>query len=90
MFMLVLHLQQAKVNNSSKQREDVGVELYGVQQELARHQNLREGKENEYKEKHERRVHMEQQLQEVRQMYIDSQRTVNEEKKKGNLCQCHY
>ena len=39
--------------NKKKEREDVGVELYGVQQELARHQMMLEKQHDEFAQKNQ-------------------------------------
>ena len=73
------------MNARQKQREDVGVELYGVQQELATHQMKLEGYHDTHATENQRRLHMDQQLADVRQLYKDKQLGVNSEKKKGRF-----
>jgi hypothetical protein len=71
------------VTARAKQREDVGVELYGVQQELALHQMKLEGLHDAHAAESQRRQHMDQQLADVRHHYKDKQLAVNGERKKG-------
>lgn len=71
------------------QREDLGVELYGIQQELARYQMLLEKCHDDYAELEQDRKKTEQKLGDVRNMYKDSQLFVNKEKKKGALYSPH-
>lgn len=70
------------MRNRKKEREDLGVDLYGVQQELARYQMMLEKKHDEFAEVQQTRKQEEQQLEDVRDMYKDIQYTVNQEKKK--------
>ncbi|XP_025098485.1 coiled-coil domain-containing protein 40-like isoform X2 [Pomacea canaliculata] len=66
-----------------KEREDLGVDLYGVQQELARYQMMLERNHDEFSQKNQLRQRHEQELVDVRHVYKDTQLTVNMEKKKG-------
>ncbi|XP_060084117.1 coiled-coil domain-containing protein 40-like [Ylistrum balloti] len=79
---LELRELEEALRNRKKEREDLGVELYGVQQELARYQMMLEKNHDEYSQLAQARIQEEQQLQDVRSMYKDSQTTVNKEKKK--------
>lgn len=67
----------------SEEREDAGVELYGIQQELARHQMMLEKEHDNFSKSAQARSQVEQQLNDVRVMYRENQTKVNEEKKKG-------
>ncbi|XP_046379305.2 coiled-coil domain-containing protein 40-like isoform X2 [Haliotis rufescens] len=80
-----LELRELEENLRSKKRnrEDLGVELYGVQQELARYQMMLEQNHDEYSTLNQDRQHEEQQLDEVRSLYKDNQLAVNKEKKRG-------
>jgi hypothetical protein len=66
-----------------KDREDIGVDLYGVQQELARYQMTLEGKHDEFSSVNQQRNQEEQQLFEVRDMYKQTQGHFNSEKKQS-------
>ncbi|XP_021370653.1 coiled-coil domain-containing protein 40-like isoform X2 [Mizuhopecten yessoensis] len=79
---LELRELEEALRNRKKEREDLGVELYGVQQELARYQMMLEKHHDEYSQLAQARLQEEQQLQDVRAMYKESQTTVNKEKKK--------
>ncbi|GFR74317.1 coiled-coil domain-containing protein 40 [Elysia marginata] len=70
-----------------KEREDLGVELYGVQQELARYQMLLEQKHDQVADLKQERQKEEQELTDVRSLYKDSQTIVNKERKKGSELQ---
>lgn len=70
-----------------KVREDLGVELYGVQQELARYQMMLEQKHDTVAGLKQERQKEEQELVEVRSLYKDGQLVVNKEKKKGSELQ---
>lgn len=71
------------MRNRKKEREDLGVDLYGIQQELARYQMMLEKKHDEFSEVQQTRKQEEQQLEDVRSMYKDLQYNVNQEKKKS-------
>ena len=66
-----------------KDRETVGVELYGVQQELARHQMMLEKNHDEHSKCNQDRSQTEQRLNEIRRIYREKQTSVSSEKKKG-------
>ena len=80
---LELRELQEAVKNKGGDRENIGVELYGVQQELARHQMMLEKHHDEYSTLNQVRNQKEQTLSDVQDMYRNSQFTVNKEKKKG-------
>lgn len=78
--------QDESLKTRKKEREDLGVELYGVQQELARYQMMLERNHDNYTQLNQQRQREEQQLSEVRGLYKDTQLTFNKEKKKGQAC----
>lgn len=84
---LELRELQEAMKERGTERENVGVELYGVQQELARHQMLLEKNHDQYTNVNQHRVQIDQMLAEVQDLYRQSQFTVNKEKKKGKT---HY
>ena len=61
----------------------MGVDLYGVQQELARHQMMLEKGHDEFANVQQERLQEDQSLRDVRDQYKDHQMTVSSEKKKG-------
>ena len=71
------------MNKKKNDRENLGVELYGVQQELARHQMMLEKNHDEHSNLAQDRGTTEQKLVEIRDMYKAKQSNVNEERKKG-------
>ncbi|XP_013409019.1 coiled-coil domain-containing protein 40 isoform X1 [Lingula anatina] len=71
------------LKDKRKTREDIGVELYGVQQELARHQMMLEKKHDEFATLSNERTQAEQNLGDIRDMYKETQLTVNKDKKKN-------
>ncbi|XP_076453125.1 coiled-coil domain-containing protein 40-like [Babylonia areolata] len=81
--MLELRELDESLKTKKKEREELGVELYGVQQELARYQMNLERMHDQFTQKTQQRQREEQQLREVRSLYKDSQLTFNKEKKKG-------
>ena len=78
--------QDESLKTRKKEREDLGVELYGVQQELARYQMMLERNHDNFSQLNQQRQREEQQLTEVRGLYKDTQLTFNKEKKKGQAC----
>ena len=66
-----------------QERENLGVDLYGVQQELARHQMMLEKHHDQYAQTKLARTQTEQKLGDVRDMYKNTQLNVNNERKKG-------
>ncbi|XP_059157116.1 coiled-coil domain-containing protein 40-like isoform X2 [Physella acuta] len=70
-----------------KEREDIGVELYGVQQELARYQLMLEEKHDHVAQIKQNRQKQEQDLTDVQSMYKQLQNNVNKERKKGSELQ---
>ena len=67
--------QLGLVKTRTKSREDLGVELYGIQQELARHQMLLENNHDKYSVCNQERVSTEQHLVDIRTNYKKSQNT---------------
>lgn len=81
-------VQLEAVKNFKKMREDVGVELYGVQQELARHQMLLEQHHDQFSGSKQSNTAAQTQLTDIRQMYRSLQTNVTGERKKGKLQEC--
>lgn len=73
------------LRNRKKEREDLGVDLYGIQQELARFQMLLEKNHDEFANLNQGRQQEEAQLDDVRNTYKETQVIVNKEKKKCKL-----
>lgn len=73
------------LRNRKKEREDLGVDLYGIQQELARFQMLLEKHHDEFANLNQGRQQEEAQLEDVRNTYKENQLVVNKEKKKCKL-----
>ena len=69
----------------SKEREDLGVELYGVQQELARHQMMLENKHDHYSTEKQNRLTAEQELADTRSNYKKTQTNVNDQYQRGTI-----
>lgn len=87
---ITLECREAKYQNekSKKERENAGVELYGLQQELAKHQMLLEKEHDKYNETTQMRKLFEKELDDTRNNYRKYQTTVDSELKKvGDLQQ---
>ena len=76
-------IQDETLRTRKKEREDLGVELYGIQQELARFQMMLEKRHDEFSDVQQVRQQEEQQLTDVQNMYKDLQFKANQEKKKS-------
>jgi hypothetical protein len=81
---VTMELREAKylTENAKKEREEAGVELYGLQQELAKHQMLLEREHDRYNETHQNRKLIENDLDDTRNGYRKYQINVDEELKK--------
>ncbi|XP_071960201.1 coiled-coil domain-containing protein 40-like isoform X2 [Antedon mediterranea] len=75
------------VKNKGKEREELGVHLYGLQQKLARHQMDLESKHDELASLQQFRSQCEEQLGEVRTMYKKTQDNINQQRKEGSALQ---
>ena len=69
-----------------EERETLGVELYGIQQQLARQQMLVEREQDGHTALHQLRVQCEETLAQVREMYRSMQDQVETDRKQ---CKCH-
>ena len=65
------------------EREDMGVDLYSVQQELARNQMSVEQLHDDYAKRQKHRLQAEQELTEMRDTYTGKQKLIKMERKKG-------
>ena len=90
---LELRELQEAVRNRTQERENHGVDLYGVQQELARHQMMLEKNHDQYASLQQLRSQQEDKLGDTQDMYRKYQFGVNAEKKKGksisHIAICH-
>lgn len=79
---LTLELRELEesVKKNTTEREDLGVELYGVQQELAKFQTLLEKMHDDQAEKRDSQLRMEQRLEEVRTVYSRKQTELHTER----------
>ncbi len=71
------------MNKTKRDRENLGVELYGVQQELARQQMMLEKHHDDHAQVKQDRGLTEDKLSEVRDMYRQKQTGLTKERKKG-------
>lgn len=66
------------------ERENLGIELYGVQQQLARQQMLMEEKQDSHSVMNQLRLQKEGVLADVRELYRKMQDQLKEERKQSN------
>ena len=74
------------MKTKADERESVGVDLYGVQQELARYQMLLEGLHDDVAKMAQDRDAQTAKLNDVRNQYRTNQSSAWEERKKCMLC----
>ena len=74
------------LRNKRHDREELGVNLYGLQQELARLQMHLEKQHDELSKMAQQRQQCEEQLQETRGMYKSTQENVTQQRKDGKTC----
>ena len=73
-----INLQQETFKNKKSEREQLGVDLYTLQQQLARQQMMLEKEQDNLGAVNQLRKQKEELLQQVRQMYQDKCRTAKE------------
>lgn len=71
-----------QLEKAKKEREDAGVELYGLQQELAKHQMLLEKEHDKYNDTNQNFKQMNKDLELTREVYRKNQTQVDEELRK--------
>ena len=89
MYPFVNIFKLASVKTRTKNREDLGVELYGIQQELARHQMLLENYHDKFAMCKQDRVTNEQTLADTRSNYKKTQNNNTEQHRRG-ISWTHY
>ncbi len=78
-----MHTQEEATNKAKKDRENLGVELYGIQQDLAKQQMILEKHQDEHADLNQDRTQAEDNLREMRQMYREKQTGLGNERKQG-------
>lgn len=78
-----LFSKNEELNSYMKQREEIGVELYGVQQELARQQLALDKLHDKYNEKTQIKLHWEMKLGETKTLHKQLQNDLTLQRKKG-------
>ena len=78
-------LQQETFKNTKVEREQLGVDLYGLQQQLARQQMMLEKEQDNLGAVNQLRKQKEELLEQVKQMYQDTCRNVKDKRKQGIL-----
>lgn len=76
-------LQQETFKNTKTEREQLGVDLYGLQQQLARQQMMLEKEQDNLGAMNQLRKQKEELLEQVKQMYQDTCRNVKDKRKQG-------
>lgn len=71
------------LKTKKREREELGVQLYGVQQELARQQMLLEKEHDNYNSEHDLRQQCENLLEETKQLHDKTSQEVNHQRKQG-------
>lgn len=78
----VRELKEA-LKTKQKEREELGVNMYGLQQELAKQQMTLEKYHDQCGELRKQRHQSEEQLADVRSMYKQTQQNINQQQKEG-------
>ena len=73
------------MNGYTKQREEIGVELYGVQQELARQQLALEKLHDKYNEKMQVTTHWQMKLNETNTLHKQVHNDLSLQRRKGKF-----
>lgn len=73
------------LKKKQSQREDVGVTLYGVQQELARQQMNLEQLQDKHSSSNDHRRNKEAQLSKLRELYKQCHAQIEKERKKSRF-----
>lgn len=76
-------MQKATLKNTNVERERIGVELYGLQQQLARHQMLLEKEQDRQAGSQKLRNQCEVTLSHVRDMYRQLQDQLRQEREQS-------
>lgn len=72
------------MKTQKREREELGVQLYGVQQELARQQMLLEKEHDSFNNENQTRTQCELTLDEVKDLHKQIIDDLNHNRKKGN------
>lgn len=78
-----LSIQTEDLKTKKREREELGVQLYGVQQELARQQMLLEKEHDNYNSENELRQQCEKLLEETKELHDKTSQEVNHQRKQG-------
>ncbi|XP_075260271.1 coiled-coil domain-containing protein 40-like [Convolutriloba macropyga] len=76
------------LRNRKKEREDIGIQLYNLQQELARQQMALEAKHDQFNKAHQEKLQVEVALKDAQDNYRETQKNLHlQQKKSGDLQQ---
>lgn len=80
-------LQTEDLKTKKREREELGVQLYGVQQELARQQMLLEKEHDNFNGENQHRLQCEKLLEETKAMHEKISEDLTHQRKQGT-CAC--
>ena len=82
-FTCPFYIQQETFKNKRSEREQLGVDLYGLQQQLARQQMMLEKEQDNLGAINQQRKQKEELLQQVRQMYQEKSTAAKDRRKQS-------
>ena len=82
-------VQTEDLKTKKREREELGVQLYGVQQELARQQMLLEKEHDHYNSENQLRLQCEKLLDETKEMHGKITEDLSHQRKQGK-CACGF
>ena len=82
-------VQTEDLKTKKREREELGVQLYGVQQELARQQMLLEKEHDHYNSENQLRLQCEKLLDETKEMHGKITEDLSHQRKQGT-CACGF
>lgn len=82
-------MQTEDLKTKKREREELGVQLYGVQQELARQQMLLEKEHDNFNSENQLRLQCEKLLEETKELHEKTTEDLSHQRKQGMVHQVH-
>lgn len=82
-------MQTEDLKTKKREREELGVQLYGVQQELARQQMLLEKEHDNFNSENQLRLQCEKLLEETKELHEKTTEDLSHQRKQGTVHQVH-
>ena len=81
--IVFLVIQTEDLKTKKREREELGVQLYGIQQELARQQMLLEREHDKFNSENQLRLQCETLLEETKELHKKTSEDLNHQRKQG-------